>query len=206
MIWTPRRDGSFTSIRSRQQRFVFNINARTQHSPPYFNALNSLSYGLKLGSLITMCLFTPGWLIQDKYCIQINVWKKSRSSFYHNGDPRGSRKTLLHCYAHFTNFQGGITNIPLGIHRCLHITSLPVRGFPGVHRENSSHLIVKEKIWNPKQNYVIVHLFTTLSVFWFKLFFLRLSLRRFFRFFRCLCLIFLFLFLLFSLFWFLRKS
>lgn len=72
-----------------------------------------------------MCLFTPGWLIQDKYCIQIIVWKKSRSPFYHNGDPRGSRKTLLHCYAHFTDFRGGITNFPLGIHRCLRITSSP---------------------------------------------------------------------------------
>lgn len=120
-----RRDGSFTSVRSRQQWFVFNINARTQHSPSYFNALNSLSYGLKLGSLTPMCLFTPGWLIQDKYCIQIIVWKKSRSPFYHNGDPRGSRKTLLHCYAHFTDFRGGITNFPLGIHRCLRITSSP---------------------------------------------------------------------------------
>lgn len=185
MIWTPRRDGSFTSVRSRQQWFVFNINARTQHSPSYFNALNSLSYGLKLGSLTPMCLFTPGWLIQDKYCIQIIVWKKSRSPFYHNGDPRGSRKTLLHCYAHFTDFRA---ESPIFHSESIAAyASPPVRGFPGVHRENSSHHIVKEKIWNPKQNQVIVHLFTPLRVFWLFLS-LSFSLRRFFLRFLCLIL------------------
>lgn len=55
-----------------------------------------------------------------------------------------------------------------------------------------SHHIVKEKIpsskiWNPKQNQVIVHLFTPLRVFWLFLS-LSFSLRRFFLRFLCLIL------------------
>lgn len=182
-------------MRSRQHTFLFNINAHKITSATF--SMHWTFWVMALGWLSWPCVYLhTGWLIQDKYCIQIIVWKKSGSSFYHNGDPIGSRKTLFHCYAHFTTFQSRIAKYSTRNPSLQTNHIVPIRwaswSVSGEHLWKSVTVLLQGNlhdkiVLNPMKSTSLSHLSTPLGFLILR----RLPLRRFF--FR-LWRIFLFLF------------